>query len=78
MQERQTEIAYAEAPVPVGLLEGAATPDGYGAALPWIGELLEAGTAGAGAGTLAGELLEAATAGTDGADDGLALTVTVE
>lgn len=77
-------IAYADAPVPVGAPTGALTPDGptgYGATgLAWMGELLEAGTAGAEeagtAGALAGELLEAGPAGAEEAWP--ADTVTVE
>ena len=72
----------------MGWVEGAATPDGYGAgALAWTGELLEAGTAGADE-PWAGELPEAGTAGaeTAGAEaaaaeeagTALADTVTVE
>ena len=65
--------AYTETPVPVGFVDGAATPDGYGA-LAWTGELLEAGTAGA-ADELTGELLDT---GIAGADADVADTVTVE
>ena len=75
VREQGGTETYAEAPVPVGLVEGAATPDGYGA-LAWTGELLEAGTAGA-PDALTGELLEAGTAGADAGDE-MADTVTVE
>lgn len=51
-------------------MEGAATPDGNGAALPWAGLLLDADAAGADAPPLTGLLAEAGTAGADtaGAD----------
>ena len=59
----------------MGLVDGAATPEGYGA-LAWTGELLETGTIGA-ADELTGELLDLGTAGAD-TDDEVADTVTVE